>query len=445
MSKTKRFGAALGLVLTLCVVWPAPAQERAQSPVVLAVKKAGPAVVNISTKGVTRRAFSTGDPMLDRFFTDMFQPMVRESTTLGSGVIVDGKRGLIVTNNHVVENAERIKVQLADRRVFAARLLGQDAASDLALLGVEGAADLPQAELAAADDLLIGETVVAIGNPFGLQHTVTAGVLSAVGRRVRVGPNQWMTGLLQTDASINPGNSGGPLVNADGRVIGVNTAIFQQAQGIGFAVPAGRVRRVMDALLRGGPPPPLWLGLEAQDLTPRLAQAFGVELEGGLLVLGARPGSPAQGAGLTRGAIIVAIDGQPVENAAHFEELLDQAEPGRPLALELIENGRRAARQATPVEMSDQEAQDLAWRRLGLAVAPSGAGKNAPVIIRDVRPASPAEAAGLRPGDLIHDICGRPTASVRQFAHAAARCRFEAAPILTAQRGRLRQALQLNL
>ena len=239
------------------------------TPAVRVVQSVGPAVVNISTKTrVQAKLFRSGDEAMDRLFEEFFQAMPREQASLGSGFILDGRRGLIVTNGHVVNAASEIRVQLADKRVFAAQVVGADPQSDLAVLRITPQGALPQVALGDSEQIMIGEEVIAIGNPFGLSHTVTVGVVSALGRKVRSSGNQWLHDLIQIDASINPGNSGGPLLNADGEVIGINTAIYQQAQGIGFAIPVNRVRRVVEDLVRYGEVVPAWLGLELQDLTP---------------------------------------------------------------------------------------------------------------------------------------------------------------------------------
>ncbi|CAO0821491.1 exported hypothetical protein [Desulfarculales bacterium] len=300
----------MGRLLPLMLVWasmlaglcltPALADHNSRvTPVVRVVQDAGPGIVNISTKTrVKARLFRSGDEAMDSFFEEFFQPMQREQSSLGSGFILDGKRGLIVTNGHVVSAASEITVQLADKRIFAAQVVGVDPQSDLAVLRITPKGSLPQLNLGDSEQIMIGEEAIAIGNPFGLSHTVTVGVVSALGRKVRTSGNQWMQDLIQIDASINPGNSGGPLLNADGEVIGINTAIVQQAQGIGFAIPVNRVRRVVEDLVRYGEVVPAWLGLELQDLTPRLAQHFGLAEARGVLVVEVMESSPSAEAGL---------------------------------------------------------------------------------------------------------------------------------------------------
>ncbi|MFH1034547.1 MAG: trypsin-like peptidase domain-containing protein, partial [Pseudomonadota bacterium] len=336
--------APAGALLLALLAWqclaPAPAQaDRAGrvTPAVRVVQSAGPAVVNISTKTrVQARLFRSGDENMDRFFEEFFQPMQREQTSLGSGFILDGKRGLIVTNGHVVSSASEITVQLADKRVFPAQVVGADPQSDLAVLRITSKGPLPQLNLGDSEQIMIGEEVIAIGNPFGLSHTVTVGVVSALGRQVRTARDQWMRDLIQIDASINPGNSGGPLLNADGEVIGINTAIFQQAQGIGFAIPVNRVRRVVEDLARYGEVVPAWLGLELQDLTPRLAQAFGLDEARGVLVVQVTENSPAAEAGLSRGMVLTTLNGRALGDSGDYGLALAEVGVGQEVRLGLL-------------------------------------------------------------------------------------------------------------
>ena len=327
-------GLILSLALGLALLGPLTAQAataQRTTPVVEVVRASGPAVVNISSTGRQRVSpFRSGDDMLDRFFKEFFRPLEREQTNLGSGVIIDGKKGLIVTNSHVVAGGSDIRVQLADRRVFTAKLVGGDPSSDLAVLQIDpGGKPLPQVKLGDSRSLMIGESLVAIGNPFGLQHTVTTGVVSALNRRVPTGGGGWMGGLIQTDASINPGNSGGPLLNLDGEVMGINTAIFQRAQGIGFAIPVNRVRRVVDDLLTHGRVRPTWLGMQLQDLTPRLASHFGLDSVSGVVVLAVEAHSPAAQAGIKKGTVVLALDEVPLEDAADYQSRLGAVAPGK--------------------------------------------------------------------------------------------------------------------
>ncbi|MBW2622550.1 MAG: trypsin-like peptidase domain-containing protein, partial [Deltaproteobacteria bacterium] len=288
-----------------------------ETPVVRAVRRAGPAVVNISAKRTTSRG---GGPFFDserndlfrQFFRDFFeQPERREEiwVAIGSGVVIDGKRGYILTNEHVVENVPEIKVILGDEREFLARLVGSDPDSDLAVLQIETKDKLPSLDMGDSSNLMIGETVIAIGNPFGLAHTVTTGVVSAVNRQVRT-ENRVYRDFIQTDASINPGNSGGPLLNINGELIGINTAVYYQANGIGFAIPITKAERIIKRLITQGEILPVWLGFSLQNLTPRLARYFKTPKRDGALITLIKPDSPAAKSGLDQGDVITGVGRQ---------------------------------------------------------------------------------------------------------------------------------------
>ena len=454
--------AALWLVL-LCaaLVFPAPAgadRRSRETPVVRVVRRAAPWVVNISTTTRERvRLFRSGDPFFDRFFEDFFGPQQRETHSLGSGVIIDGRRGLIATNSHVVRRASEITVQLADRRRFRARLVGADADSDLAVLKIRSREPLPQARLGDSDQIMIGETVIAIGNPFGLSHTVTVGVVSALNRRVRGGEDLWLNGLIQTDASINPGNSGGPLLNTDGEVIGINSAIYRKAQGIGFAIPINRVKRVVRDLVRYGEVIPTWVGLDLQDLSPRLAAYFGLRRPRGALVLGVMKGSPAQAAGFKRGDLILEVDGTPLEGVDHYRSWLAGLPAGKTVKFGVL-TGRRGARERMVTRRVKTSAfplgraAEVAWRRWGLAVADldrrsarmHGVRPRSAVVITRLRRGSQAARIGLRPGDLIRRVGERPTPDRKSFLRQIAKYRLKHSLGILVQRGPASQFIVLG-
>ncbi len=446
-----RFAATVMLLLVgVLLAVPAPAQRRT-TPVVEVVRAAGPAVVNISSTGRQRVSpFRSGDDMLDRFFQEFFRPLEREQTNLGSGVIIDGKKGLIVTNSHVVKGGSDIRVQLSDRRVFRAKLKGSDPSADLAVLQIDpGGRPLPQVRLGDSRSLMTGESLVAIGNPFGLQHTVTTGVVSALNRRVPTGPGTWMGGLIQTDASINPGNSGGPLLNLDGEVVGINTAIFQRAQGIGFAIPVNRVRRVVDDLLTHGRVRPTWLGLKLQDLTPRLAEHFGLDTASGVVVLAVEAHSPASQADIARGAVVLALDEIPLEDTADYQSRLGAVAPGQKVRLWLLNQGRRDAVTLTARAYPLDRATELVWQRLGLEAAPMDAATarlyrarpGSALMVAKVRPGSKAARVGLQEGDLILKVGREPVEKVNEFLEQMVRQRHQAKVAILFQRGRARQIL----
>src|SRR5881397_2836057 len=342
MAKT---AALLIAALALPAVAAAPGAESdpaRRSLVVEAVEKASPAVVNVSTEQIVERHASPfpfpQDPFFEEFFRDFVDPRPRrfKTTSLGSGVIVAAD-GTIMTNVHVVQRASRIQVTLIDQREFDAKLVGADADSDIAVLRVKAGGALPTVTLGTSTGVMIGETVIAIGNPFGLSHTVTTGVVSALDRSLR-SEERTYADFIQTDASINPGNSGGPLLDIRGELIGINTAIYGKAQGIGFAIPIDRARRVMRDLVSYGEVRRPWLGLVVQDLTPELAQHFGTTK--GVVVAEIEAESPAVSAGLTRGDVIVRVDGRDVHSREEFEQRIEAHGEGEHATLTLRRDGR---------------------------------------------------------------------------------------------------------
>ena len=308
------------------------------------VKKLVPAVVNISTRQVVkvRQQSPFGDPQMDEFFYRFFggapqREQVRQS--LGSGFIISSD-GYILTNNHVVDKARDIKVALADGHVYEAKLIGKSPDIDIALIKIE-ATGLPSVALGDSDAAEVGDLVIAIGNPFGLSHTVTSGIISAKGRVVGIGPYD---NLIQTDAAINPGNSGGPLFNASGEVLGINTIIIAGGQNLGFAVPISMVKSVLPSIKEKGRPDMGWLGVSAQPLTPDLAAAIGLAEPIGALVNGVVKGGPAEKAGLLRGDVIVELDGKKVLDPSELPRMVAFGHIGKTVTLKVI-------RQSKPLEL----------------------------------------------------------------------------------------------
>ena len=307
-----------------------------------AVETASPAVVNIYTQHVVKLTQHpmVDDPMFKRFFDlgDMPQ-RERIQSSLGSGVILN-QQGYIITNNHVIAGADRIVVALKDGREAPAEIVGTDPETDLAILKTE-LKQLPSITLSSSDSLRVGDVVLAIGNPFGVGQTVTMGIVSATGRN-GLGLNTYED-FLQTDAAINPGNSGGALVDAIGNLVGINTAIFSKSggsQGIGFAIPSSLAKKVMTDLIEHGRVIRGWLGIEIQELTPRLAESFGLEDVNGLIIAGIYKDAPSHQAGLQPGDIMLTIDGKPVEGRKSMIEIAD-VKPGTKLPIEFIRNGKR--------------------------------------------------------------------------------------------------------
>ncbi len=304
------------------------------------VKKEMPAVVNISTRQVVKikQQSPFGDPQMDEFFYQFFggrpkREQVRQS--LGSGFIISPD-GYILTNNHVVDMAKDIKVALADGRVLDAKLVGKSREIDIALIKVE-ASNLPAAALGDSDMLEVGDWVVAIGNPFGLSHTVTAGIVSAKGRVIGAGPYD---DLIQTDAAINPGNSGGPLFNTKGEVVGINTVIIATGQNLGFAVPITMVKTVLPSIKEKGRPDMGWLGVSAQPVTPDIAAAIGLQDPVGVIISSITKGSPAEKAGLQHGDVIVELDGKKILEPAELPRMVAFGHIGKTVTLKVVRQGK---------------------------------------------------------------------------------------------------------
>ena len=386
--------------------------------------RATPAVVHVSTvpkkapSGVQEDAPERfkeffGDEFYDRYFRRRPREDARAT---GSGVLVDPK-GYILTNNHVIENAQEIIVRLSDQRKFTARLVGRDPKTDLAVLKVDAPGPLPVAELGDSGHLRVGQWAIAIGNPFGLDRTVTVGIVSATAR-TRVGVTQY-DNFIQTDASINPGNSGGPLLNIDGKVIGINTAIVAAGQGIGFAIPINQARDVMQQLIARGRVVRGWLGIVIQDLTDQLAGSFGVKEGGGVLVAEVMKGSPADAAGLKAGDIVVELGGSPIKEVPDLQRRVAAVKPGQTMKLAVIRERKPMSFTVKIGEMPSDEpivAEGPGTDEWGLTVESLTGDAalrldlpvNRGLLVTDVQPGSPAEKAGLRRGDVILEMAKRP-------------------------------------
>lgn len=412
------------------------AQER-ETPVVRAVRKVSPSVVNISaayTESYRMPGFQ--DPFFDDFFRDFFEGGPRQSTrqrkSLGSGVIIDGKKGYVLTNAHVIARGEMITVTLEDGRELNATLVGSDAESDLAVLRIESETILPQASLGTSQDLFIGETAIAIGNPFGFSHTVTTGVVSAVNRHVRSG-QQLYKHFIQTDASINPGNSGGPLLNIMGEVIGINTAIYAQARGIGFAIPIDRARKVANDLIQYGTLVPVWIGLYVQDMDQGLANYLGSDVRG-VYIREVEDNSPASRAGFLKGDVLIAVGGQPVEHVSDYREQLDMLLPDNPVDLRIQrkEKTMTFALKVRPYPM--ERAGKLLETHLGIEAADPLPGSRGAVITK-IRKNSAMERISARPGDRITGLGERTVNTLKDLQSAMIRYRMESELRIRIQRG----------
>jgi serine protease Do len=426
-----------------------------------------PSVVNVSVKPKKGAPGEGGQaPETEQRFRDFFGPELyerffkrrgprEEARAAGSGVIVDA-RGYILTNAHVVENAAEIEVRLSDDRKFAATLVGRDPKTDLAIVKIEpGASVLPVAELGDSDKLRIGQWAIAIGNPFGLDRTVTVGIISATGR-TKVGVATYEA-FIQTDASINPGNSGGPLLNLDGRVIGINTAIVSSGQGIGFAIPINMVREVMTQLIAKGRVVRGWLGIAIQDLTDDLAAGFGASGKGGVLVADVMKDSPAEAAGMKAGDIVIEFEGTPIKEVTELQKRVAAIPPGRPIAVTVLRDRKPTKLTVKAGEQPGEETIVAAVPKgtgLGVTVEALteesaqafGLRAGSGVVVTEVAAGSAAEAAGIKEGDLILEVNRRRTPTVDDFKKAVTTLKpGDAVPVQVERSGAGRQYVVLKV
>ncbi|HEX5035246.1 MAG TPA: Do family serine endopeptidase, partial [bacterium] len=352
-------------------------------------KQVQAAVVNISTLKNVQIRGRFGNPYYEDFFERYYRsnPRARQQNSLGSGFILN-KDGYILTNHHVVSGADEIQVKLSDGRTFKARVAGSDPNTDIAVIKIDAHDSLPTVSLGNSDGLEIGDWVLAIGNPFGLTQTVTAGIVSAKGRVIGAGPYD---DFIQTDASINPGNSGGPLFNLKGEVVGINTAIVASGQGLGFAIPINMAKQVIPQLLKGKPVERGYLGIGLQELTPEMVQALGIDKPEGALVAQVYEGSPAHKAGILPGDLIVSLNGQHIGKTNDLPILVSQAPVGSEVAIEVA---RRSERKTFNVKVASQGEMSSA-----IVASDIGAGNPSKIglAVRDVNPTE-SQRNGLQLG-----------------------------------------------
>lgn len=400
------------------------------------VERLKPAVVNISVTQVIRSGgvpqefvnpFGDDDQFGDfwkKFFGNR-EPREFRKKGLGSGLIIN-KEGYIVTNNHVVQKAREITVILSNKKQYPAKVVGVDAKLDIALIKIEAEEALQIAPLGDSDRLREGEAVLAIGNPFGLAETVTAGIVSAKGRVIGAGPYD---DFIQTDASINPGNSGGPLIDYHGAVIGINTAIIASGQGIGFAVPINAVKEIIVNLKEKGKVTRGWLGVSIQEVTPELAKSFRLKDAYGALVSDVTPGSPAEKAGLKRGDVIVELNKKPIREYRELPRIVALMPPGENVFFKVLRDGKEEILSAIVEELKEGEAPQPAQelqKQMGLSLQPVtpeiakelGLKKTEGVVITNVDANSPAAEAGLRRGDVILEANKQPVNNIKEFSGA---------------------------
>ena len=404
-----------------------PAEAAPMPSLAPMVKRVSPAVVNIATRGTIKEKPGQRNPLLDDpFFRRFFdvppdsKPRERQFQSAGSGVIVDAKNGYIITNHHVVENASEITVTLLDNRSFSAKVIGSDEGADIAVLQAKQP-NLVAMALGDSSRLEVGDYVVAIGNPFGLQHTVTAGIVSALGR-TGINPDGYED-FIQTDASINPGNSGGALVNLRGELVGINSAILSGSGGnigIGFAIPVNMAKGVMDQLIKYGQVKRGVLGVNIYDVTPDVAKEFGLADASGALVAGVAQGSAAEHAGVKTGDIIVSINGTPMRNATELRNSIGMLRVGDQVEIGLLRDGKPLKVTALVAERSESDVANAVDIHRGLEGADlADASDGAGVLVRAVQDGSPAAQAGLRANDLVVAVGRTPIPTLKAFREAA--------------------------
>jgi serine protease Do len=415
-------------------------------------QKLKPAVVNISTTQVLKQhpffrgrpsPFGEQDPFREfweRFFGGEM-PREFETRSLGSGFIIT-KEGYIVTNNHVVENAKEIVITLSNEKDYKAEVIGRDKKTDLALIKIDAEEDLTVVPLGDSDDLEVGEWVMAIGNPFGLAETVTAGIVSAKGRVIGAGPYD---DFIQTDASINPGNSGGPLFNLRGEVVGINTAIIATGQGIGFAIPVNMAKELLPQLKEKGRVIRGWLGVGIQRVTSELAKSFGLEEAKGALISQVFKGTPADRAGIKQGDIILEFDGKEITEFGDLSRTVASAPPGKTVEIKVFRDGKVLTLETTIDEMEEkvEMAKEPSEKPLGLTVqdiTPEIArGLNLEgvtgVVVTQVTPGSPAAEAGMRRGDVVQEVNRKPVENVEDFGQAIEEAKSQESILFLIRRG----------
>jgi serine protease Do len=399
-----------------------------------------------------------GSPFGDEFFRRFFgmpgpenpqqlqQSPQQRIVGQGSGFIIS-KDGFILTNNHVVGDADKVIVKLLDGREFTAKTVGADPHSDVAVIKID-AKDLPVLELGDSDAIEVGEWVVALGNPFGLSHTLTVGVVSAKGRS-SIGIADYEN-FIQTDAAINPGNSGGPLVDLDGKVVGMNTAIFSQSggyMGIGFAIPINMAKSIKDQLIQTGSVVRGYLGIIIQDLTPELANSFGMKDQKGILVAQVSEDSPADKAGIKQGDVIIDFNGKPVDQVGPFRNEVALQMPESNVNITILRNGQRKVLSVTIGKLTDKEIVTAErphnLEKLGMAVQnlnpelarQFGLEEKSGVVITDVSPNSAAALANIKPGGIILEVNRKPVENMEEFKKAIAEIPENSAVLLLVQEG----------
>jgi len=425
------------------------AESLRDSAVVKAIRKVSPAVVNISSEFEVRKRvnpfYGFGmDPGFESFFRDFFDPGFEQKykrTSLGSGVIIDGKRGFILTNKHVIVKSSTITATLKDGREFKAQIIAADPDSDLAVLRISPKGDLPAMEMGNSTNLMIGETVIAIGNPFGFSNTVTTGVISATNRSIKV-DKAFYHDFIQTDASINPGNSGGPLLNIYGELIGINTAIYAKAQGIGFAIPINKARRIVTDLIKYGEVIPAWIGVTVQDLDAELAQYLKATGVKGVLVKKTDASGPAFKAGIHVGDIIRSIGSRKILSQNDFNTAMSNISAGEAINIDIWRDSKIRKVSVKSSSFPTELALDLAYHILGITVRNISkkyrqtykTHTQEGVVITEIIRSSYLARIGARPGDVIRQMDELTIKNIKDFKKAIIKYRKKKSLVIVLQR-----------
>ena len=456
----------VAIVLSICVsglVYPGASlahELNRETAVVKAVRAVSPAVVNISSAYEVRKRTSpfSGfgmNPFFEEFFRDFHDPRFerrQQHTSLGSGVIIDGTKGLILTNAHVIQKTGTIKVILENELEFEAKIVGADPDSDLAVLKIDSENRLPSINMGSSNDLMIGETVIAIGNPFGFSHTVTTGVISAINRSIRAEDRVYHD-FIQIDASINPGNSGGPLLNINGDLIGINTAIYAKAQGIGFAIPIGKARKIISDLIQYGEVKQAWIGITVQDMDEKLASYLEAAGKKGVIVKSVEPQSPAEKAGLKESDIIFSIGNKKVNSVDDYQSVAKSLAAGDTMQASVWRNGKEKTIAVETKVFPLELAEELAFKLLGIKVDDITTGARRKyriatregVVILKIERKSYLAHIGAEPGDVIRQIDDYTIQNTEDFKKAIAKFRQKNSVVLLLQRGDQGYYITLNL
>ncbi|HEQ60645.1 MAG TPA: PDZ domain-containing protein [Firmicutes bacterium] len=448
---------ALALMMTASAGWGIAQAESRRNAVVEAVERVSPAVVNISTERTVRQPALRPPGFFWSPFDDLFRERYYRTESLGSGVIVD-PRGYVVTNDHVIRQASRIVVAVADGTEYEADLIGTDSRNDVAVIRIrlpEGEAiEFPFLAFGRSDDLMIGETVIAVGNPQGFHNTVTVGVISALERRIYVNRQEY-PGLIQTDAAINPGSSGGPLLNINGDLIGITMAMAH-AENIGFAVPSQRVERIFEQFVKGRISLMDSMGLDVENIPPRVARYLGLPSNEGVIVTTVVPDGYGHQAGLEAEDVIIELDGNPVTSVSDYNRRLTEHAEDSPLRLKFLRDGqaREVSIQVQPRFNLSEERLEKPWFGLVVVGIDSSVARSLNidvdegVLVYSVEKDSPAAQAGLRPGDIIQSIGRKKVSSIGDYRQARALLgAFDTVEMLILRVGRhqrVRYVVQLN-